>query len=138
LRPRDEIAGLALVLLATAALVGGTAALGMAALDWREARDRAIALTGGEPERGRGLLTRYGCGGCHTIPGIDRADGMVGPPLDGVADRVYLGGVVTNTPENMIAWIVDPRSIDPQTAMPVTGIGPDEARDVAAYLYTLR
>jgi hypothetical protein len=32
----------------------------------------------------------------------------------------------------------DPRAIDDKTAMPVTGIGPEEARDVAAYLYTLR
>jgi cytochrome c2 len=63
---------------------------------------------------------------------------MVGPPLAGVANRVYLGGVVTNTPENMIAWIVDPRAIDPQTAMPVTGISAEDARDVTAYLYTLR
>jgi cytochrome c2 len=138
LRPRDEIAGLALMLLATAALVWGTAAIGMAALERREAHDRAVALTGGDPERGRALLPHYGCGGCHTIPGVARAEGMVGPPLAGVANRVYLGGVVTNTPENMIAWIVDPRAIDPQTAMPVTGISAEDARDVAAYLYTLR
>jgi cytochrome c2 len=138
LRPRDEIAGTALLLLVTAALVAGTAAIGMAELDAREARERAVALTGGDPERGRALLTRYGCSGCHTIPGIRRADGMIGPPLGGVADRVYLGGAVTNTPENMVAWIVDPRSIDAGTAMPVTGITAEEARDVAAYLYTLR
>jgi cytochrome c2 len=116
----------------------GTAAAGMALLDARETRQRAIALTGGDPERGRGLLTRYGCAGCHTIPGVARADGIVGPPLAGIADRVYLGGVLTNTPEHLIAWIVDPRAIDDKTAMPVTGIGREEARDVAAYLYTLR
>jgi cytochrome c2 len=138
LHPRDEIAWTALLLLAAAALVAGTAAIGMAALGARETRERAIALTGGDPERGRALLTRYGCSGCHTIPGIARADGLVGPPLQGVADRVYLGGVLTNTPENMIAWIVDPRAINAKTAMPVTGIGAEEARDAAAYLYTLR
>ena len=55
-----------------------------------------------------------------------------------VGRRVYIAGVVTNTPDNMVRWIVDPPSIDPQTAMPVTGISIAEARDVAAYLYSLR
>ena len=136
--PASEITRLSALLLATAALVVGSAAAGIALRDARETRHRAIALTGGDPERGRALLTRYGCSGCHTIPGVRRANGMVGPSLAGVADRVYLDGVLTNTPENLIAWIVNPRAVDEKTAMPVTGIGPDEARDVAAYLYTLR
>jgi cytochrome c1 len=45
---------------------------------------------------------------------------------------------VTNTPHNLVAFIADPRSIDPKSAMPRTGITPAEARDVAAYLYSLR
>jgi cytochrome c1 len=43
--------------------------------------------------------------------------------------------MVTNTPEHMVAWIVDPHAINPKTAMPVTGISQREAKDVAAYLY---
>jgi cytochrome c1 len=34
-----------------------------------------------------------------------------------------------------VSWIVDPRALSPRTAMPVTGIGEAEAREVAAYLY---
>jgi cytochrome c1 len=52
--------------------------------------------------------------------------------------RVYLGGRLTNTPGNLIRWIEDPRAVDPQTAMPTTGISKREARDMAAYLLTLR
>ncbi|MBV9786106.1 MAG: cytochrome C, partial [Acidisphaera sp.] len=63
------------------------------------------------------------------------ADGQVAPPLAGLRKRVYIGGVMRNTPENLIAWIVDPRSISPHSAMPVTGISRREARDVATYLY---
>ena len=50
--------------------------------------------------------------------------------------RVYLGGAATNTPDNLIRWIVNPREIDPKTAMQVTGISTREARDIAAYLYS--
>jgi mono/diheme cytochrome c family protein len=106
----------------------------------QEARRRseaAVALTGGDPDKAPAYMTRYGCAGCHTIPGVRGARGRVGPPLDGVARQVYVGGVVTNTPDNLIRWIVDPRRIDPKSAMPATGISRAEARDVAAYLYGL-
>jgi cytochrome c2 len=105
---------------------------------WNRARiDAARALTGGEPDRGRTVMVRYGCAGCHTIPGVRGAQGHVGPNLAHVGDRLYIGGVVTNTPDNLVRWIVNPRAIDPKTAMPVTGVTPDEARDAAAYLYSL-
>jgi cytochrome c2 len=101
-------------------------------------RTRAIALTAGNPDLGRELTRRYGCAGCHTIPGVPHAQGQVGPSLEGFAARVYVGGVTTNTPESLIQWIENPRSLDPKTAMPITGISHNEARHVAAYLYTLR
>lgn len=104
----------------------------------QDARARAVALTAGDPDFGRELMQRYGCAGCHTIPGVPRAQGKVGPTLQGFAARVYIGGVATNSPETLIQWIENPRSIDPMTAMPITGISRAEARHVAAYLYTLR
>jgi cytochrome c2 len=82
------------------------------------------------------LLARYGCNGCHTIPGAPGADGKVGPALSGIRERVYVGGVLQNTPANLIGWIVDPPRFSPRSAMPATGITEAEARDVAAYLYT--
>lgn len=98
----------------------------------------AVALTGGDPARAPGLVMRYGCGGCHTIPGIPGANGLVGPPLRDIARRVYVAGVVTNTPEHLLKWIVNPRELSSRTAMPVTGISEAEARHVAAYLYAVR
>jgi cytochrome c2 len=126
------------VLIALAVLVVA-AAVGLAAYSSKRSQDReatATALTGGDPARGEAAILRHGCAGCHVIPGVRGPSGRVGPPLEDVARRVYLGGVVTNTPEHMIAWIVDPRAIDAKTAMPVTGISAREARDVAAYLYS--
>ncbi|PVE23633.1 cytochrome C [Microvirga sp. KLBC 81] len=130
---RSVLIGVALVLLAGAGIYAGYQ-IKFA----REARARAIALTDGDPDLGRDLTQRYGCAGCHTIPGVPRAQGNVGPTLQGFAARVYIGGVVTNSPEALIQWIENPRSIDPKTAMPITGISRAEARHVAAYLYTLR
>lgn len=101
----------------------------------QENEDVARAITGGNPARAEPALTRYGCAGCHTIPGIPGADGEVAPPLGGLRKRVYTGGVLPNTPDNLVAWIQNPQRFSPNSAMPETGIGPQEARDVAAYLY---
>ena len=92
----------------------------------------------GDPERGRLLLRQYGCGTCHSIPGVAAAKGNVGAPLDGVARRVYLAGVLPNSPENMARWIRAPQAIDPRTAMPNLQVPEPHAQDMVAYLYRLR
>ena len=101
----------------------------------RQSEDVARAMTGGDPSRAPELMRRYGCAGCHTIPGISGGDGQVGAPLSDIRKRVFVGGVVANSPDNLIRWIVDPQRFSPRTAMPATGISESEARDVAAYLY---
>jgi cytochrome c len=92
--------------------------------------------TGGNAERGRQLLADYGCGACHTIPGVRRAVGLVGPRLAGLSRRTYVAGVVQNTPDNLVAWIMQPQALSPRTAMPAVGVNEAEARDIAAYLYS--
>ena len=93
---------------------------------------------GGNPKAGKETIRRYGCQGCHSIPGIRDARGVVGPPLDHLANRVYLAGELPNTTENLMHWIEHPHDIHPKTAMPEMGISESDARDVAAYLYTLK
>lgn len=102
------------------------------------AREEAARLTGGNPDQGAALIPKYGCNACHVIPGIEGARGTAGPPLNGIAARTYLGGQLPNTPDNMMRWIEDPQSIERGTAMPKLGVSHDEARHIAAYLYTLR
>ena len=92
----------------------------------------------GDPERGRHLMAYYGCGSCHTIPNIPGANTVVGPPLWGMADRGYIGGVLPNTEADMIRWLRDPPAVAPRTAMPNMGVTESDARDISAYLYTLR
>jgi putative membrane protein len=90
-----------------------------------------------DPGRGSQVIAQYGCGTCHTIPGIAGADGNVGPPLTGFARRVYIAGMLRNTPENLQHWLQDPQSVVPGNVMPNVGLTDKEARDAAAYLYTL-
>jgi putative membrane protein len=98
---------------------------------------QAAQLVGGDAARGRVALRHYGCGACHTVPGVVGADGLVGPPLGGVGGRAYIAGVLTNTPQHLVRWIVDPTGVDSLTAMPITGVSEREARDIATYLYTV-
>ncbi len=96
------------------------------------------AGTTGSAERGRATIEVYGCGKCHTIPGIRGANGVVGPPLESVARRTYIGGNFPNTPATLTHWIMAPQSMKPKTAMPSLGLSEPQARDVVAYLETLQ
>ena len=119
------------------ALAGIVAVVGLIVPAWRAA-PAELVVAGGDPGRGKLIIRGSGCMACHVIPGIAGAQGLVGPPLDHFASRAYVGGVVPNRPQNLVAWILDPPAIDPMTAMPATGVSESEARDTAAYLYTLR
>lgn len=123
---------------AAAVLVAALAIATTEAFRDQEARIAwAVRLTGGEPHNAPRLMTRHGCAGCHDIPGVPGASGTVGPPLRDIADRAYLGGVLRNTPENLVRWIRHSRDADPRTAMPNTDAPEQDARDIAAYLYSL-
>ena len=132
---RRAIAAGAAALLAVAVVGGGYAADHF--VSHRNAEDRAAALTGGDPLAGKAAIGRRPCGGCHVIPGVPGAKGRVGPPLTAFAGRGYIAGRAANQPDALIRFLQDPQSIDPQTAMPPMGIDAAEARDIAAYLYTL-
>ena len=113
-----------------------------AATGCKRARERALAnaraQVGGNPERGAFLIQRYGCGGCHRIPGVVGAGGRAAPSLEHLAGEAYISGNLPNTPENVMRWIESPHSVLPGTKMPELGIGAGEARDIATYLWSLR
>jgi cytochrome c1 len=95
-------------------------------------------VAGGDAQRGASAIARNGCTGCHTVPGVSGPGSNVGPRLDKIAKRTYVGGVLANTPDNMVRWLRDPQGVDPRTAMPNVGLSEADARDIAAYLYTLQ
>jgi cytochrome c1 len=121
---------------AAAVQLGVGAAL--AALPACRSRTPSVPVPGGSASRGAEAIVAYACGACHTIDGVTGAHGLVGPPLTGIADRTMIAGQLPNTPENMIRWISDPQAVEPGTAMPNLHVPPQIARDLAAYLYTLR
>lgn len=95
-------------------------------------------IVGGDAERGRRVIAAIECGACHIIPGIRGAHGVVGPPLTEFGRRQLIAGVVPNHPGILMTWVKNAPSIAPNTGMPELPLTDDQARDVAAYLYTLR
>jgi cytochrome c len=91
----------------------------------------------GDPDRGAALIRDYGCGSCHVVPGLEQANGLVGPPLTSFGRRSYIAGALPNNAENLQLWIRAPQTIEPGTAMPDLGVTAVDARDIAAYLLTL-
>jgi cytochrome c1 len=100
--------------------------------------DDIRAVPGGNPDAGKLAIHAYGGGACHTVPGVRGATGMAGPPLAHFARRSVIAGEASNTADNLVKWIEAPESIEPGTAMPNLGVTAGVARDMAAYLYTLR
>ncbi len=98
----------------------------------------AWLVVGGDAKRGVQLIKTLGCAACHTVPGVPGANGNVGPPLTRFGDRVFIAGMLPNTPPNLVRWIRDPQGVIPGNAMPTMRVTEAEARDIAAYLYTLR
>ncbi|HEX8606358.1 MAG TPA: c-type cytochrome [Pseudoduganella sp.] len=95
-------------------------------------------VAGGDVARGKQLLAQFQCGACHSIPGVEAARSTAGPPLDTFGRRSYVAGQLPNYPDPLVRWIVDPPAVKPGTLMPNLGVSPEDARHMAAYLYTLR
>lgn len=103
-----------------------------------ETVEAAYAIDDRAAQAGRDVIRDSGCGACHTIPGVPGAAGLVGPPLTAFGRRGYIAGRVSNNRSNLVRWLIDPRTVDPMTVMPRVGLSDQQARQAAAYLYTLK
>ena len=95
------------------------------------------AANTGDPARGNQLIKSYGCGSCHTVPGVRDANGLVGPPLTDYGARSYIAGKLPNNFPNLVRWIMNPQAVVPGNAMPDLGVKKVDAQDIAAYLESL-
>lgn len=102
------------------------------------AKEGGTQVAGGDAAVGKQLVTQYQCGACHAIPGIRGAGGEAGPSLEGFGKLSYIAGRIPNQPDRLAAWLLDPPALKPGTAMPALGLTEQEARHMAAFLYTLR
>lgn len=119
------------------AAVAGAILLMLALAACQGDEPEAVEVDGGNAERGEELVVAYECGSCHYIPGIENSSGHDAPGLQLWANRAFVAGAAPNRPENVIAFLVDPNSIQPGSAMPDLGISEEEARHIAAYLFTV-
>ena len=123
---RSSIAGAALVLTCVGLLSG------CGDDDFRK------PYIGGDAKIGKQLITQYQCGACHKIPDVAGAGGEAGPDLEKFGRSSYIAGGIPNVPPRLVAWLLDPPALKPGTTMPNVGLTEQEARHMAAYLYTLR
>lgn len=114
--------------------IGATATIALTTLGAEP--EPIVYATGGDPQRGKRAIDRYGCTSCHRIPGFQAPSASVGPPLDDFARRRYIAGDEPNTLPVMLRWLQDPKRVEPGTLMPDLGVTPRDARDIAAYLYS--
>lgn len=117
------------------AAVSAVSLLGLAACADQAEAPRALA--GDDPAEGLRLIRSQGCGACHDIPGVAWPKGRTGRSLAGVGARPMIAGRLPNQPAVMAAFVRDAPSLLPDTGMPPMLLSEAEARDVAAYLYTL-
>jgi cytochrome c1 len=88
------------------------------------------ALGADAAARGKQLFySKYGCQSCH-IADYKNDKGYVGPALASVGNRL--------TPGWMYQWLKDPAALRPGTMMPNFNLKDDEARDLTAFLTTLK
>ena len=99
--------------------------------EWQHAMPEA------DPARGLQAMARVGCGSCHVIPGLRWPQGAVGPSLRGFGKAGLVAGELPNRPDVLTAFVRDAPGALPGTTMPAMPLTEQEARDVAAYLYTL-
>lgn len=92
----------------------------------------------GQAAAGYQLFMGGTCRNCHAIIGSP-AGADIGPNLTHFASRSILGGgVLPNTPVNLITWLTNPQAVKPGNNMPNFGLTGQQVSLLTAYLETLR
>lgn len=99
--------------------------------------DLPRATAQGDPARGLAVIQAVGCAACHKTPGVAWPVGRTGGDLAGFGARPMIARRLPNQPDVLMRWLIDAPSMDPGTAMPPMPLTQAQARDVAAYLYSL-
>jgi cytochrome c oxidase subunit 2 len=87
---------------------------------------------------GAALFANASCSSCHTIRGT-AAVGLEGPELTHFASRqTMLAGIMSNNPENLYKWLIDPQKVKPGAHMPRFIFGIDSVRRLTTYLSQLK
>lgn len=83
-------------------------------------------------------LRQYACDTCHIIGDMVGPYTHVGPPLEDFQRRKFIAGVLPNTPDNLVRWIMDPQDVSSHTLMPDLEVTEPHARTMTRYLLQLK
>ncbi len=94
------------------------------------------SAAGGNASRGKNLVETVGCKGCHVVGDDERMRKERGFSFD-IAPELSRAGSKLD-PDWLLAWLKNPRAFRPATQMPNLRLSDQEARDIVAYIATLR
>jgi cytochrome c1 len=100
--------------------------------------DRAPTLGDANVANGRRLVSNKGCVACHSFPDVKWPRGGLGPSLENFGRQGLIAGRLPNQPGVLMQFIRNAPALVPGTAMPTVLMTDQEARDVTAYLLTLK
>jgi cytochrome c oxidase subunit 2 len=101
---------------------------------WVKQQQSPLPPMTGNAAQGEQVFMSGACVGCHTIDGT-KAQGKVGPNLTHFATRrIFAGGVLDNTPDNLATWLADPQKVKPGNVMPNLHLSTQQIDALVAYL----
>jgi cytochrome c oxidase subunit 2 len=93
------------------------------------------------PSTARDTFLSQSCINCHRVrraSGIS-PNGSVGPDLTHLMSRdTIAAGVLLNTRDNLLRWLVDPQVVKPGCLMPAFKLGKDDWNLIVDYLHSLK
>ncbi|HEV2392569.1 MAG TPA: cytochrome c oxidase subunit II [Verrucomicrobiae bacterium] len=102
---------------------------------WQQEQLRPLPTPASGPgAQGEKLFSTLTCANCHSV-GQAAARPSIAPDLTHLAGRQTLaGGVLENTPANLVRWLRSPQAIKPGSLMPNLQLTQQQAAELAAYL----
>ena len=100
--------------------------------------DRTPTLGDASAVKGRQLVADKGCVACHTFPDVKWPRGGLGPSLEDFGRQGLIAGRLPNQPGILMQFVRNAPALVPGTVMPAVSMTDQEARDVTAYLLTLK
>jgi mono/diheme cytochrome c family protein len=94
------------------------------------------AYAGGNAQRGKQLFEAVGCQACHVVGAMTKVREARGTSYDIAPELTRVGSKVN--PDWLYDWVRNPRHFNPATKMPNLRLTDSEAKDIVAYLMTLK
>ncbi len=109
----------------------------------RQRRQPTMESASREVTAGAKLFTSYACQSCHYVRGVHGTRPQ--PPVDDAPTlthssrrSIIAAGAISNTAAPMEHWLLNPDTIKPGVHMPNVQLSETQARDVSAYLESVR